>query len=160
MFVYVPIGYYNDSQDIIDLYPGGPFKGDEADIIVSHMNERFGNFHFIPESPKDPESFLTPKDVSESKCMVFTSDGKFAVSFSLGSYESLKKGSDMHGFYIDVYRLENRPDYDWYLKKLKEEESKADITTMETGDLLDYVGKLAKTARDGIAELKRRGYKF
>jgi len=98
--------------------------------------------------------------VSESKCMVFTSDGRFAVSFSLGSYESLKKGSDMHGFYIDVYRLENRPDYDGYLKELEEEESKADIATMPTDDLLDYVSKLAKTARDGIAELKRRGYKF
>ena len=160
MFVYVPIGYYNDPEDIIDLYPGGPFKGDEADIIVSHMNERFGNFHFIPDGPKDPESLHPPKDVSESGRMVFTSDGRFAVSFTLGSYQSLKKGSDMHGFYIDVYRLENRPDYDAYLEEFEEEESKTDIATMPTDDLLDYVGRLAKTARDGIAELKRRGYKF
>ena len=85
MFVYVPIGYYNDSQDIIDLYPGGPFKGDEADIIVNYMNEGGGNFHHVL-GIQDPESFLTPKDVSESKCMVFTSDGQFAVSFSTGSY--------------------------------------------------------------------------
>lgn len=160
MFVYVPIGYYNDSQDIFDLYPGGSFKGDEADIIVNYMNEGGGSFHCVPDRPKDPESFLTPKDVSESKCMVFTSDGQFAVSFSTGSYESLKKGNDMHGFFIDVYRLEDRPEYDKYLKELEEEESRADISTMPTDDLLDYVNTLAKTARDGIAELKRRGYKF
>ena len=160
MKVYAPIGYYNDSQDIFDLYPGGSFKGDEADIIVDYMNEGGGNFHYIPEEPKDPESFLTPKDVSESKCMVFTSDGQFAVSFSTGSYESLKKGSDMHGFYIDVYHLEDRPEYDKYLKELEEEQSEPGIKTMPTDDLLDYVNALTKTARDGIAELKRRGYKF
>ena len=42
MFVYVPIGYYNDPEDIIDLYPGGPFKGDEADIIVNYMLDGLG----------------------------------------------------------------------------------------------------------------------
>lgn len=160
MFVYVPIGYYNDSQDIFDLYPGGPFKGDEADIIVKYMCRGYGKFYYITEGLKDPESFLTPKDVSESKCMVFTSDGQFAVSFSGGSYEMLRKGSDMHGFFIDVYHLEDRPEYDEYLRGIEEEETRADIAEMPTDDLLDYVNKLAKTARDGIAELKRRGYKF
>ena len=66
----------------------------------------------------------------------------------------------MHGFYIDVYHLEDRPDYDGYLEELEEEETRADIAEMPTDDLLDYVNKLAKTAREGIAELKRRGYKF
>ena len=156
MFVYVPIGYYNDSQDIIDLYPGGPFKGDEADIIVRYMIDGFGNFHYIPDGPRDPESFLTPKDVSESKCMVFTSDGNFAVSFSLGSYLSLKKGSDMHGFFIDVYRLEDRPDFDEYLREIEREYSEPDIKTMTTKELQEYAQNLVKKTKEVILELNSR----
>jgi hypothetical protein len=160
MFVYVPIGYYNDPEDIIDLYPGGPFKGDEADIIVNYMLDGLGNFHSVPEGPRDPESFLTPRDASEDTRVVFASNGQYIVSFCSGSYELLRKKNDMHGFFIDIYHLEDRPDFDEYLREIERENSEPDIKTMPTDDLLDYVNKLAKTARDGIAELKRRGYKF
>ena len=156
MFVYVPIGYYNDPEDIIDLYPGGPFKGDEADIIVNYMLDGLGNFHSVPEGPRDPESFLTPRDASEDTRVVFASNGQYIVSFCSGSYELLRKKSDMHGFFIDIYRLEDRPDFDEYLREIEREYSEPDIKAMTTKELQEYVQGLVKKTKEAILELNSR----
>ena len=156
MFVYVPIGYYNDPEDIIDLYPGGPFKGDEADIIVNYMLNGLGNFHSVPEGPRDPESFLTPRDASEDTRVVFASNGQYIVSFCSGSYELLRKKNDMHGFFIDIYRLEDRPDFDEYLREIEREYSEPDIKAMTTKELQEYVQDLVKKTKEAILELNSR----
>lgn len=154
MRVYAPIGYYNDAKDIFDLFPNSTFKGDEADIIVKYCKDGYGAFHTIDGSPDD-ESYFTPAEASKDKNIVFTSDGMYFVRFSGGSYELLRKGSDQHGFYIDIYKLVDAPGYEY--SGLEEvESSEKDITEMTYDELYAYTLDLTKKVKEAVAELKRR----
>ena len=154
MKVYAPIGYYNDPEDIIDLYPSSTFKGDEADIIVKYYLDGYGAFHTIDDPYID--SFISPKDASNDKCVVFTSDGQYIVRFSCGDYKLLFKGSDMHGFFIDIYKLTEDTDYDEYVKGLEEEDAEPDITEMGDEELEEYALGLVKKVKEAVIEIKRR----
>lgn len=154
MKVYAPIGYYNDPEDIIDLYPSSAFKGDEADIIVQYYLDGYGAFHTI-DYP-DIDSFISPKDASKDKCVVFTSDGQYIVRFSLGNYKLLRQGDDMHGFFIDIYKLTEDTDYDEYVKELEEENAEPDVTEMGDEELEEYALGLVKKVKEAVLEIKRR----
>ena len=101
MKTYQIVGYYNDPEDIIDLFPCSTLKGDEADIIVKYFKDGYGAFHTIDY----PDTDITPEEASKSDDVVFTSDGEYIVVFSRGDMSLLRSGSDMHGFFIDIYRL-------------------------------------------------------
>ena len=42
---YRHLGYYNDVDDIIDLFPSEPLKGYEASLINSYVKDGYGNFY-------------------------------------------------------------------------------------------------------------------
>jgi hypothetical protein len=158
MKIYAPIGYYNDPEDIIDLFPNSAFKGDEADIVVNYLKDGYGNFHSI-DCP-DIDNCISPKDASEDKCTVFTSDGQYIVRFSLGDYNLLRKKNDMHGFFIDIYKLTEDTDCDEHMEESEEEKEYAEnsdgITEMNDDELQEYALDLVTKTNGAIAELIRR----
>lgn len=154
MKVFAPIGYYNDPEDIIDLYPSSTFKGDEADIIVKYQKDGFGAFHTIDGFP-DEESYIAPVEASMDKNIVFASDGQHLVRFTRGSYELLRQGEDMHGFFIDIYKLIDAPGYE-HSGLLEETPEEKDITEMTYDELYAYTLDLTKKVKEAVAELKRR----
>jgi hypothetical protein len=149
MKIYAPIGYYNDPEDIIDLFPNSAFKGDEADIVVNYLKDGYGNFHSI-DCP-DIDNCISPKDASEDKCTVFTSDGQYIVRFSLGDYNLLRKKNEMHGFFIDIYRLIDSPE-----GEEKYTVKNDGVTEMDDDELQEYALDLVTRTNGVIAELIRR----
>lgn len=129
MKVYVPLGYYNDNEDIIDLFPSNAFKGDEADIVVNYLKNNYGAFHTI-DNP-DIDSFISPAEASKDSRIVFSSDGQYVVSFTTGNYHLLHNGDDMHGFFIDIYHLEEVEDYDEYANSIPEPETVEDVRKLQ-----------------------------
>lgn len=129
MKVYVPIGYYNDAEDIIDLFPNSTFKGDEADIVINYFADNYGAFHYIDHP--DVDSYYAPDEVSKDKRMVFSSDGQYAVMFSQGDGKLLYQGDDNHGFFIDIYRLEEVEDYERY-PNFVEEPDAVEVQKLQT----------------------------
>lgn len=157
MLVYKPIGYYNDAEDIIDVFPSSFFKGDEADIIYKYFQDGYGNFHSI-DYPDD-DSFYTLKEASNAPGAVFTSDGMHLVVFTKGSINSLMKKDYMHGYYIDIYALEDAPDYvDEDTQGVPDPET--DFDHMSDDELLKTGEYVAKKMKDIVAEIKRRGLKI
>jgi hypothetical protein len=77
------------------------------------------------------------------------------VRFTGGSYELLRKGSDMHGFFIDIYKLIDAPGYE-YSGLLEETPEEKDITEMTYDELYDYTLDLTKKVKEAVIELKRR----
>ena len=127
MKVYARIGYYNDPEDIIDLYPSSTFKGDEADIIVKYYLDGYGAFNAID----CPCPYITPEEASKYPNVVFTSDGEYIVAFSRGDRSLLLSGSNMHGFFIYIYRLADVED------KIDAEQKTVDVRKLqETYDRL------------------------
>ena len=155
MKVYAPIGYYHDPEDIYDLYPSSTLKGDEADIIVNFQKHGLGSFHAIDDAP-DEESFIAPAEASKDNSIVFTSDGQHIVRFTHGDMKRLQNGSDMHGFYIDIYQLIDAPGYEnsGLLEEVPENEP--DITSMSDDELEDYALGLVKKVKEAVIELQRR----
>lgn len=153
MKAYAPIGYYNDPEDIIDLYPNSTFKGDEADIIVRYCLDGYGAFHTVDHP--DVDSFISPADASKSPDTVFTSNGEYIVVFSRGNIQLLRQGNDMHGFFIDIYKLVDVPGYE-YSGLLEETPEEKDITEMTYDELYDYTLDLTKKVKEAVIELKRR----
>lgn len=157
MKVFAPIGYYNDTQDIMDLFPNYAFKGDEADIIVKYQKDGFGAFHTIDGTP-DEESYISPIEASMDKDIVFTSDGQHLVRFTRGNVDRLIRGNDQHGFYIDIYKLIDAPGYE-YSGLLEETPAEKDITEMTYDELYAYTLDLTKKVKEAVIELKRRDAK-
>ena len=154
MKVFAPIGYYNDTEDILDLFPCSTFKGDEADIIVKYQKDGYGAFHTIDGFP-DEESYIAPCEASKDKNIVFTSDGQHLVRFTRGSNVLLRKGSDQHGFYIDIYKLIDAPGYE-YSGLSEETPAEKDLSEMSYDELYDYTLELTKKMKEAVIELKRR----
>ena len=154
MKVYAPIGYYNDPEDIFDLYPSSTFKGDEADIIVNYQKDGFGAFHTIDGTP-DEESYITPIEASTDKNIIFTNDGQYIVRFTHGNMSLLRIGNDMHGFYIDIYKLIDAPGYE-YSGLEEETPEEKDITEMTYDELCSYALDLSKKLKEAVIEIKRR----
>lgn len=150
MKAYIPVGYYNDPEDIIDLYPSSAFKGDEADIVVSYFKGGYGNFHSI-DYP-DVDSYITPEEASKANDIVFTSDGQYIVVFSPGNRKLLMEGSYDHGFYIDIYCLEDDPDYEVIESSVPEPETAEDVRKLQaTYDKLIVVREKIDKILMGIA---------
>ena len=157
MKVFAPIGYYNDPEDIMDLFPCSTFKGDEADIIVKYQKDGFGAFHTIDGTP-DEESYISPIEASMDKDIVFTSDGQHLVRFSRGDVGLLFRGSNQHGFFIDIYKLIDAPGYE-YSGLPEETPEKKDIAEMTYDELYAYTLDLTKKVKEAVIELKRRDAK-
>lgn len=157
MKVYAPVGYYNDPEDIMDLFPCSTFKGDEADIVVNAIHSLYGNFHTIDDTP-DVDTCISPADASKSDCTVFTSDGEYIVVFSRGNTQLLKQGNDMHGFFIDVYHLEDVPGYEEYEKELNTPllPDEPDLKKMTKDELYEYTLYLSKKVKEAVRELTSR----
>ena len=154
MKVYIPVGYYNDPKDIFDLYPSSTFKGDEADIIVKYFKDGYGNFHSI-DYP-DVDSYITPEEASKANDVVFTSDGQYIVVFSAGNRELLMEGSYDHGFYIDIYCLEDDLDYEYEPVESGIPEPERDIKEMSDDELYDYTLDLTRKTKEAVFEMMRR----
>jgi len=160
MKAYAPIGYYNDPEDIIDLYPNSAFKGDEADIIVRYCLDGYGAFHTVDHP--DVDSFISPTDASKSPDTVFTSNGEYIVVFSRGNIQLLRQGNDMHGFFIDIYKLIDAPGYEYSgleestIEKDLPFPGKPGIKEMSYDELCSYALDLSEKLKEAVIEIKRR----
>lgn len=99
---YRHLGYYNDVDDIIDLFPSEPLKGYEASLINSYVKDGYGNFY----STDDTGDILSADEFEEDfkkGLAAITRDGKYIVVFSPGDPNTLKDGDDQHGYFIDLY---------------------------------------------------------
>jgi len=103
--IYQHIGYYNDFEDIFDLFPSGLPKGDEADIVVKYMKDGYGAFHKIDHP--DDETDLDITDLNPGELVLTTEDKAYAVRFEAGAKKILmKRNPDLdHGYFIDIYAL-------------------------------------------------------
>lgn len=100
---YSPFAYFNQSaQDIIDLFPSADIKPDQADIVIQWLLGGYGQPKYI--RGVDEESICTALEIANSPDFFLTSDGKYAVRFQRGNAKLLYRGSDQHGYYIDIYR--------------------------------------------------------
>lgn len=102
---YTHIAYYNDWEDIIDLFPNMSLKGDEADIVVNYMKDGYGHLYTV-DFGITVEPFENFGQDFEKGCALFTKDRKYLVIFSDGSKELLMKKDDQidHGYYIDIWQ--------------------------------------------------------
>lgn len=158
MLVYKPIGYYNDTEDIIDIFPSGAFKGDEADIVYKYFYDGYGNFHSI-DYPDD-DSFITVKQASQEQGCVFTSDGMHLVVFTKGSMDALKKGDYCHGFYIDIYALEDAQDFVDPDQEEGVPDPELDFEHMDNTKLIETLDYVVEKSKKIAKEIKRRGLTF
>ena len=101
---YTHIAYYNNWEDIIDLFPNMPLKGDEADIVVNYMKDGYGHLYTVDIG--EPLPFEDFEQDFQRGCALFTKDGKYLVVFCDGSKELLMKKDDEfdHGYYIDIWQ--------------------------------------------------------
>lgn len=107
---YKPIATYHDTEDIIDLFPSGFLKGDEADIVVKHFKEGYGSPIIINEPGK--EVYWTTDDIYEDGSTMVASDPNYFVRFQKGDARVLfHNGNDQAGFYIDIYEKVETPKY-------------------------------------------------
>ena len=138
------IGYYNDPADIIDLFPSADIKPDMGDIVFKYMKDGYGNFHNV-----NPGAGVLPFDDFEDDLSggtaVMTSDGKHLVNFSYGDWKDLAKGSDEHGYYIDIWEVYEEPD--------KEEN---EFSWRTDNELLDLASVISENLKLVITEIKRR----
>lgn len=99
MKFYKPVATYHDADSISMLFPSADIKPDLADIIYRHWN----NVHDATMLNADDESYVTDQDINGDSCFCFTSDMEHAVRLTRGNANLLRKQSDDHGFYIDIY---------------------------------------------------------
>ena len=152
MKVYAPIGYYNDPEDIFDLYPNSTFKGDEADNIVKYQQDGYGNFHAFDGTPEIEACYTTSEALCDNS-VVFASDDQHLVRFTRGNMKLLQEGNDMHGFFIDIYEFVDLKDVDISGEK------KDTITRMSDDELYEYTLDLTEKMKEAVKEIKRRGLK-
>lgn len=131
--VYQHIGYFDDKEDIIDLWPNEILKGDEADIVVKYWKDGYGSFHTIPEGDVFPESDFD-NEISNGRSDI-TEDHRYIVGFQEGDWKALAKGW-RHGFYIDIWEVvEDEEDQAiqelWEKAEALTDELKAVITEIE-----------------------------
>jgi hypothetical protein len=99
---YRPIATIHNCEDIINHFPSADIKGDEANIIIKGYLS--GAIEAKTLNCWDEEAFYTVEEAVEDKNFVLTSDGNYGVRFTRGDIGLLRKGSDQHGFYIDIYK--------------------------------------------------------
>lgn len=104
MKLYKPVATYNLADDIIALFPNSTLKGDEASIIWQRYNEGFGEPRKIGEV--DEEAYYTEEDAKNETNFVLSGDGIHGVHFTRGSMKHLLEGNEYHGFFIDLYKLD------------------------------------------------------
>jgi hypothetical protein len=61
----------------------------------------------------------------------------------------------MHGFFIDIYKLIDAPEYE-YSGLLEETPEEKDITEMTYDELCSYALDLSKKLKEAVIEIKRR----
>ena len=99
---YRPIATIHNVEDIINHFPSAGIKGDEANIIIRGYLS--GAINAKSLNCWDEEVFFTVEEAVEDKSFVLTTDGDYGVRFTRGDIGLLRKGSDQHGFYIDIYK--------------------------------------------------------
>lgn len=137
------IGYYNDPEDIISIFPSADIKPDMGDFVFKYMQAGGGNFHNV-----NPGGEVQPFDDFEGELgytAIPTSDGKHIVLFTKGDWKSLAKGSDQHGYYIDIWEVYDEPDTE-----------ENEFSGMTDNDILDLASNLSENLKNVVAEIKRR----
>lgn len=99
---YRPIATIHNVEDIINHFPSADIKGDEANIIIKGYLS--GAIEAKTLNCWDEEAFYTVEEAVEDRNFVLTSDGNYGVRFTRGDIGLLRKGSDQHGYYIDIYK--------------------------------------------------------
>lgn len=99
---YRPIATISNSEEIINYFPSSRIKGDEANIIVNDYLP--GGIEAKPINCWDEEAFYSVEEAVEDENFVLTTDGNYGVRFTRGDIGLLRKGSDQHGYYIDIYK--------------------------------------------------------
>jgi len=99
---YRPIATILNVEDIINHFPSADIKGDEANIIIKGYLS--GAIQTKTLNCWDEEAFFTVEEAVDDRNFVLTSDGNYGVHFIRGNIGLLRKGSDQHGFYIDIYK--------------------------------------------------------
>lgn len=99
---YRPIATIHNVEDIINYFPSADIKGDEANIIIKGYLS--GAIEAKTLNCWDEEAFYTVEEAVDDRNFVLTSDGNYGVRFTRGDIGLLRKGSDQHGYYIDIYK--------------------------------------------------------
>ena len=99
---YRPIATIHNAEDIINHFPSADIKGDEANIIIKGYLS--GAITAKTLNCWDEEAFYSVEEAVEDKNFILTSDGNYGVRFTRGDIGLLRKGSDQHGYYIDIYK--------------------------------------------------------
>lgn len=102
---YRPIATIHNCGDITNYFPSADIKdikGDEANIIVKGYLS--GAIQAKSLNCWDEGAFYTVEEAVEDSNFVLTSDGNYGVRFTRGDIGLLRKGSDQHGYYIDIYK--------------------------------------------------------
>ena len=136
---YKHLGYYDDKEDIIDLWPNETLKGDEADIVVKYMKDGYGAFHTIDNGGLFQEDEFTD-DLSEWRSDI-TTDKRYIVGFAEGDWKALAKcenGDTDHGFYIDIWEVVGEED------------------DQELQELWEYALSLSNELKSVMEKIKRR----
>lgn len=137
------IGYYNDPEDIIDIFPSANIKPDMGDIVFKYMQDGYGNFHNV-----NPGGEVQPFEDFEDELgytAIPTTDEKYIVVFTKGDWKALAKGSDQHGYFIDIWEVYDEPD-------IEENE----FSGMGDNEILDLASTLSENLKNVVAEIKRR----
>lgn len=135
---YKHIGYFDDKEDIIDLWPNHTLKGDEADIVVKYWKNGYGAFHTLENGDLFPEEDFTD-DLSEGNADI-TEDKRYIVCFQEGDWKSLAKCQDGdidHGFYIDIWEV-------------------AGDDNEDLDELWEYAESLTNQLKEVMEKIKRR----
>ena len=109
---YKHLGYYNDRDDIHNLFPFKAIKDGVAEKVIQYFAGGYGNFYVDDSDEEESDLDITENFDIDDGLVMLTDDEEYAVRFQTGSYSSLKTGSDQHGFFIDIYRLRGIEDED------------------------------------------------
>ena len=96
---YQHIGTYHEKDDIENIFPSSTLKGDEADMVVYNYHGNMKEITGGITEEKNAFDFEIGMNTAQ-----YTSNKQYIVTFIRGDANLLKKGSEDHGYYIDIWK--------------------------------------------------------
>lgn len=103
--IYKHLGYYNDRDDILHLFPFKAMKEGVAENVIQYFLGGYGYFHTDDSNDEESDLDITEEIDLDNGLIMLTDDEEYAIRFQSGSQSLLKRGSDEHGYYIDIFQL-------------------------------------------------------